>query len=115
MLVAPERRMSSCVMTWIAEAESSNFCGCRVTEVTSTFMRSSTLSILRLLVDTSSARLESGLKPVSMSAANSHAEYRGERGGVMFSRPNWVTHDSPSILVYRRAGIDLDRDGEGAA
>ena len=36
--------MSSCVMTWIADAASSSFSGCRETEVTSTFIRSSTFS-----------------------------------------------------------------------
>jgi len=47
MLVAPERRMSSCVMTWIAEAASSNLSAWRDTEVTSTFMRSSTFSCFK--------------------------------------------------------------------
>src|ERR1700749_247927 len=108
MLVAPERRMSSCEMTWIAEAESSNFCGCRVTEVTSTFMKSSTLSIFKLLVETSSAKPQRGASRVSTMAAIAHAECAGERGAAMFSRPDWVTRDSPGILGYRRRGPDLD-------
>ncbi len=47
MLVAPDRRISSCVMTWIAEAVPSSFWACRATEVTSTFMRSSTFSCFK--------------------------------------------------------------------
>ena len=43
MLVAPERRMSSCVMTKMAAAASANFWLLLETEVTCTFIKSSTL------------------------------------------------------------------------
>src|SRR3989440_967020 len=55
-LEAPERRMSSCVMTWMAEAACASLSGRFETEVTSTFMSCSMLSFLSESAD----RLESG-------------------------------------------------------
>jgi hypothetical protein len=43
MLVAPERRMSCAVMTWIEAAACRSRCGSLATDVTSTFINSSTL------------------------------------------------------------------------
>ena len=51
MLVAPERLISSPVTTWIAESASSRASGSFVTEVTSMFMRSSTLSFFKSPTD----------------------------------------------------------------
>src|SRR2546426_12339677 len=48
-LVAPERRISSCVMTWMAEAVSDNFSGRFDTEVTSMSISSSTLNFFNAL------------------------------------------------------------------
>jgi hypothetical protein len=45
MLVAPERRMSSAVMTWIADAVLDSFSGCLETEVTSKSVSSSRLRV----------------------------------------------------------------------
>src|SRR2546422_11359535 len=50
-LVAPERRISSCVMTWMAEAVSDNFSGRFDTEVTSMSISSSTLNFFNALGD----------------------------------------------------------------
>src|SRR5207253_8712734 len=55
-LVTPERRMSSWVMTWMAEATCVSLSGRFETEVTSTFMSCSMLSFFRESAD----RLESG-------------------------------------------------------
>src|SRR5436309_1777286 len=44
MLEAPERRMSSCVITWMAEGLVNKLCGCLDTEVTSRFINSSRLN-----------------------------------------------------------------------
>ena len=46
MLVAPERRMSSCVMTKMAAAASATFCVRLDTDVTCMFIRSSTLMVV---------------------------------------------------------------------
>src|SRR5260370_35244516 len=46
MLVAPDRRISSLVITWIAEAVSESLSRRFETEVTSTFINSSTLNAL---------------------------------------------------------------------
>src|SRR5437016_7282812 len=46
MLVAPERRMSCAVMTWIEAAACRSRCGSLATDVTSTFINSSTLKRL---------------------------------------------------------------------
>src|SRR5256885_11513402 len=55
-LAAPERRMSSCVITWIADAAWDSRSGRFETDVTSTLMSCSMLSFLRESAD----RLESG-------------------------------------------------------
>src|SRR5256884_713471 len=55
-LAAPERRMSSCVITWIADAVWDSRSGRFETDVTSTLMSCSILSFLR----ESAVRLESG-------------------------------------------------------
>ncbi len=69
MLVAPERRMSSCVMTWIADAVPSSFSGWRDTEVTSTFISSSTLSCLSSpMLEALSARTCDAAQPYRISA-----------------------------------------------
>src|SRR6202050_2329995 len=49
MFVAPERRMSSEVITKIAAAARETFCSCFETEVTLMFIRSSRLSFARSL------------------------------------------------------------------
>lgn len=53
ILDAPERRISSPVTTWMAEAASNNFSGLLVTEVTSTFINSSKLNFFRVTGDKS--------------------------------------------------------------
>ena len=50
-LVAPDRRISSWVITWIAEAAWESGSARRDTEVTTTFISSSTLSFLRTVGD----------------------------------------------------------------
>jgi hypothetical protein len=47
MLVAPERRISSWLMTWIAAAARESFCSFFETEVTSMFISSSRLISVR--------------------------------------------------------------------
>ena len=62
--------MSSCVMTWIAEAASSSFSGWRETEVTSTSIRSSTFSCFSspMLGAPFSARASDAAQPYTISA-----------------------------------------------
>src|SRR5712692_10519295 len=54
-LEAPERRMSSPVMTWIADAVSDNFSGRLETEVTSTSMSCSRLNFFSAVGDDSAS------------------------------------------------------------
>src|SRR5687768_13173073 len=51
MLVAPERRMSSCVIIWMADAASESFSDLLETDVTSMSKSSSMLSFFRTLGD----------------------------------------------------------------
>src|SRR2546429_936149 len=84
-LAAPERRMSSCVITWIAEAVCDSRSGRFETEVTCRFINCSILSFFKPSAD----RLESGCW--------------ADPGGAKQTRPTVKTIDVATAAVLRSA------------
>src|SRR5205809_1603863 len=88
-LAAPERRMSSCVITWIAEAVCDSRSGRFDTELTCRFINCSMLNFFRASAD----RLESGRwPPESGCCANP--------GRTKHTRPNVKTSDVAAATVF---------------
>src|SRR5256712_12048140 len=87
-LAAPERRMSSCVITWIAEAVCDSRSGRFDTEVTCRFINCSMLNFFRASAD----KLESGRWPAESGCC-------ANPGRTKHTRPNGKTSDVAAATV----------------
>src|SRR3989442_10268408 len=87
-LDAPERRMSSCVITWIAEAVCDSRSGRFDTEVTCRFINCSMLNFFRASAD----KLESGCWPAESGCC-------ANPGRTKHTRPNVKTSDVAAATV----------------
>src|SRR5579862_6736572 len=91
ILDAPERVMSSLVMTWIAEGESESNSGSLLTEVTSTLTNSSKLipfrSVEGFVVSLVCAGLDCTQRMKPIPTADSHPREHGRRRENLFARP----------------------------
>src|SRR6266700_1980622 len=85
---APERRMSSCVITWIAEAVCDSRSGRFDTEVTCRFINCSMLNFFRASAD----KLESGRCPAESGCC-------ANPGRTKHTRPNVKTSDVAAATV----------------
>ncbi len=101
-VVAPERRISSCVITWMADAAPSSFSGCLATDVTSMFSRSSTLSCLSWLIVEESPAAKSGTaqRPPSSDVTTMTATFRVTRVVMTGSFPVTLTRFHPMHCVF---------------